>query len=110
MSSRWMRNSLIYLLIVITVITVFFLWFDDGIGQSREISISEVIQRARTSDRLQIEVTGDDLTIIDGSQTFKSRKEPGSSVVETLQNAGVDASKVSVKVGGSSGLGTFFGV
>ncbi|MBI2965255.1 MAG: cell division protein FtsH, partial [Chloroflexi bacterium] len=74
MSSRWMRNSLIYLLIVITVITVFFLWFDDGIGQSREIPISEVIARAKSSDRLQIEVTGDNLTITDGSQTFKSRK------------------------------------
>ena len=105
-----MRNSLIYLLIVITVITVFFLWFDDGIGQNREISISEVIARAKASDRLQIEVAGDNLTIIDGSQTFKSRKEPGSSIVDTLQNSGVDTSRVTVKVKGTSGLGSFFSV
>ncbi|MBM3959088.1 MAG: ATP-dependent zinc metalloprotease FtsH [SAR202 cluster bacterium] len=110
MSSRWMRNSLIYLLIVITVITVFFLWFDDGLGQSREIPISEVIGRAKVSQSIQIEVNGDNLTIIDGSQTFRSRKEPGSSIVQILENAGVDTGRVSVKVKGSSGMGTFVSV
>jgi len=113
MSSRWMRNSLVYLVIVVTVIAVFFWFFNDPLGGSQEIPISEAIQLAESppaGGQVVIEVRGDDLTILSGGNTFHSRKEEGSSVLELLDNAGVDPGNVKVVVKGSSGLGTVMSV
>lgn len=105
-----MRNSFVYLLIVIAVITVFFLFFNDPLAESRQIPISEVIARAKSSGSMQIEVDGDSLTIHDGGQTFKSRKEPNTSLVQTLEASGVDTSQLQIDVKGSSGFGNFLGI
>ena len=43
MNSRWMRNSFIYLLIIVAVVAIFFTLFSEPLGGSREIPISEVI-------------------------------------------------------------------
>ena len=110
MSNRWMRNGFIYVLIVLGVITIFLVFFNDPLGDSQEIPISDVIQRAKSGSRLQIEVSGDNLIIRDGAATFRSRKEPNSSLVETLESSGVDTSNVSITVKGSSGLGSFIGL
>ena len=110
MSNRWMRNGFIYVLIVLGVITIFLVFFNDPLGDSQEIPISDVIQRAKSGSRLQIEVSGDNLKIRDGAATFRSRKEPNSSLVETLESSGVDTSNVSITVKGSSGLGSFIGL
>lgn len=110
MSSRWMRNSFIYLLIVVAVITVFFLFFNDPLSDSREIDISEVIARAKSGTRVQIEIRGDSVTLIDGGQAFRSRKEPDTSLVQTLEAAGVDTSQVSISVKGSSGFSNLVGI
>ena len=110
MNSRWMRNSFIYLMIVIAVITVFFMFFNDPLSDSREIPISEVIARAKSGSRVQIEIRGEMLTLVDGGQTFRSRKEPNSSLVETLETAGVDTSQVAITVKGSSGFSSFLGI
>ena len=108
-----MRNSLIYLLIVVAVITVFFLFFDnDPLDGAREIPISEVVALAQNpgNERILIEVMGDDLTIHVGANTFVSRKEPGSSIVELLDNAGA-SENVSIEVKDlGSGLGSFIGL
>ncbi|MCH7786176.1 MAG: ATP-dependent zinc metalloprotease FtsH, partial [Chloroflexi bacterium] len=113
MNSRWMRNSFIYLLIIVAVIAIFFTLFSEPLGGSREIPISEVITMAARGDIDTIEVNGNNLTVITtGRETFTSRKEDGSSVVEILERAGVDplASNVQVVVKGSSGLGSLFGL
>ena len=112
MNSRWMRNGFIYLLIVVAVIAILFTLFSDVSG-SREVPIDEVISMAKRGQIETIEVHGDGLTIITTRQeTLTSRKEPGSSVVEMLQNSGVDpvASNMNILVKGSSGLGSLFGI
>ena len=112
MNSRWMRNGFIYLLIVVAVIAILFTLFSDVSG-SREVPIDEVISMAKRGQIETIEVHGDGLTVITISQeTLTSRKEPGSSVVEMLQNSGVDpvASNMNIIVKGSSGLGSLFGI
>ncbi|MCH7746327.1 MAG: ATP-dependent metallopeptidase FtsH/Yme1/Tma family protein, partial [Chloroflexi bacterium] len=113
MNSRWMRNSFIYLLIIVAVVAIFFTLFSEPLGGSREIPISEVISMAARGDIDTIEVNGNNLTVITTSrETFTSRKEEGSSVVEILERAGVDplASNVQVVVKGSSGLGSLLGL
>ena len=110
MNNRWMRNGFVYVLIVLGVITIFLVFFNDPLGDSQDIPISDVISRAKSGTPIQIEVSGDDLTIRDGTQAFRSRKEPNSSLVETLESSGVDTSRVSITVKGSSGLSSFIGI
>lgn len=112
MNSRWMRNGFIYLLIVVAVIAILFTLFSDVSG-SREVPIDEVISMAKRGQIETIEVHGDGLTVITISEeTLTSRKEPGLSVLEMLQNSGVDpvASNMNIIVKGSTGLGSLFGI
>ena len=113
MSNRWIRNSLVYLVIIVAVITVFFMFVDSPVGDSQEIGINEVVELAKNSSgssRLEIEVKGDSLTITDGLNIFTSRKEEGSSIAELLGNAGVDGANYTVKVDSGGGFGSLFGI
>ena len=112
MNNRWVRNSLLYLVIIVAAITIFFM-FSNQLDDSQEIGINEVVELAKNksgSSKLEIEVQGDTLTITDGVSVFTSRKEEGSSVADLLSSAGVDNSKYSVRVKGSSGFSNLFGI
>ncbi|MCI0887342.1 MAG: ATP-dependent zinc metalloprotease FtsH [Chloroflexi bacterium] len=113
MNSRLMRNGIIYLLIVVAVLAIFFTLFSNPLGGSRQIPISEVIIMTARGDVDRIEVRGSDLDIFTTSgENFTSRKEDGASMVEILEEAGIDplASDVQVAVKGASGLGGLFGL
>ena len=113
MSSRWMRNSLIYLLIIVAVIAIFFTLFSQPLGGSQEISINEVVALTARGDVAAIEVRGDILDILTVSgESLTSRKEEGASIVEILERSGVDpvTTKVEISVKGSSGLSSIIGI
>ena len=113
MNSRWMRNSFIYLLVIVAVIAIFFTLLSEPLGGSREVPINQVVSMAAKGQLDSIEVRGDKLSVMTTSgESLTSRKEEGASVVEILGNAGVDpvASNVQVVVKGSSGLGSLFGM
>src|SRR4030067_952481 len=98
MTSRWIRNSFIYLLILVAVIAIVVSFFRPPSGtESRDLS--QVIDLARQGKVESIEASGDSLTIHlnDDQQTYKSRKESGSSIVEVLRDNGVE-------VGGANGV------
>ena len=108
-----MRNSFIYLLIVVAIIAIFFTLFSDPLGGSREVPISEVIRMAGSGELESIEVNGDRLTVVSNNgETLTSRKEEGSSIVELLESANIDplVSRTNVAVKGSSGLSNLFGL
>ena len=112
MNPRWMRNSFIYLLIVVAVIAVFFTLFS-GVGGPEEIAFSEVVAMAKRGQVDTIEVSGDKLTVTNiRGESFTSTKEERSSIYDILQGAGVDpaTSNISIYVRGSSGLGSLFGI
>ncbi len=113
MNSRWMRNSFIYLLVIVAIIAIFFTLFSEPLGGSREIPINQVISLAARNDIQTIEVRGEKLTIVTtNNETFTSRKEDGSSIVEVLERAGIDllSANIQIVVKGSSGLGNFIGL
>ena len=113
MSSRWMRNSLIYLLIIVAVIAIFFTLFSQPLGGSQEISINEVVALTARGDVAAIEVRGDILDILTVSgESLTSRKEQGASIVEILERSGVDpvTTNVEISVKGSSGLSSIIGI
>jgi len=113
MNSRLMRNSFIYLLIIVAVLAIFFTLFSDPLGGSREIPISDVISMTAGGDIDRIEVNGDRLTLYTNiGETLTSRKETGSSIVKILEKAGIAplASNVQIEIKGSSGFGSIFGI
>ena len=113
MSPRMLRNSIIYVIITIAVIAMFMTMFNTG-ARSEELPISQVVQMARDGDITRIEINGDILSITGvGGAPYTSRKESDSSLVETLEKAGIDpqaASSPEIVVKGSSGFGSFFGL
>ena len=112
MNPRWMRNSFIYLLIVVAVIAVFFTLFS-GVGGPQEIPFSEVVAMAKRGEVDTIEVSGDNLTVTTiRGENLTSVKEQRSSIYDILQGAGVDpaSSDIAIYVRGSSGLGSLFGI
>ena len=111
MSYRWMRNSFIYLLLIVALVAIVFTFFSGSLGGSDELSINEVITMASRGQVERIEVKGDSLTVTTFSgETYESRKESGSSIVEILREAEVDPSRVDVIVKGSGGLASMLGL
>ncbi len=110
MNSQWLRNSFVYLLIIVAVVAIFFTFFQAPSG-SRDLPLSQVIQMAKGLQIRSIEVNEDSLKVIDnGGDTFRSRKESSASIVQVLTDAGVDVTTLEIKVAGSSGLGSIFGL
>ena len=106
-----MRKSLVYFLIIAGVTAVVFTLLSSNLGGSDELSINEVITMASRGQVERIEVKGDSLTVTTFSgESFESRKESGSSIVEILREAEVDPSRVDVIVKGSGGLSSILGL
>ena len=111
MNNRWMKNSFVYLLIIVAVVAIFFTFFSQSPSGSEDLPISQVIEKANSGQITNIEVNEDSLKITDISgRTYRSRKEAGSSILEILANAGVDTASIEIKVKGASSFGNIFGV
>lgn len=111
MQSRWMRNTIIYLVVAVAIILVF-LTFTSG-PSGTETDLTSVIQMAKDGRLNEIVVDGDSLVVTTTTnEKYVSRKEPGTSIVQLLQDAGVETGESGVKVSveGSSGLSNIFGL
>ena len=99
MGSRWMRNTFIYLLIVVAVVAIVWSFLGNKPSNTQPKDMGEVISLARDGKVQSIDVSGDNLTVhLKNDQTeYKSRKESGTSLTQTLQDAGVT-------VGGTNGV------
>ena len=106
------KNMLIYLGVISVVIAGFFLLFDNGLN-SEEIPMSSLIaltENPPIGQRVNITVKGDELEVKLGNENYTSRKEPGSSIYQILQEAKIDPANYEVEVEGSSGLGGIFSI
>ena len=114
MTSRWMRNSFIYLLILAAVVMVVVMFFRPATG-SREESISWVIAQAEAGNVERIEVDGDRLLVTtrDEPEPVRSRKESSASVEEILRANNISTTgegAVDIVVRGPSSFGNVFGM
>ena len=111
MGFKGMRSSFIYLIIVVAIIAIIFTLFQPSLG-SQDIPISTVVTMAQSGKIREIEVDGDSLSITTlGDESFKSRKESGSSLVDIFAQAGIPAGtgpKINVKE--KSQLGSLFSI
>ena len=115
MNSRWMRNSFIYLIILVAVVFAVVMFFRPS-SSSRDIPLSQVITEAQAGNVELIEVSGDNLTVhLQGEQEpVRSRKEESSSIEEILRDNGVTVGTgeggVQIEVDGPSSFGNIFGL
>ncbi|MEE8421477.1 MAG: ATP-dependent metallopeptidase FtsH/Yme1/Tma family protein, partial [Dehalococcoidia bacterium] len=114
MTSRFMRNSFIYLLILAAVVLVVVMFFRPATG-SREVSLSWVIEQAQTGNVERIEVDGDRLTVrlLSEQEPVRSRKEASASIEELLRQNNVPTTgdgSVEILVKGPGSFGSVFGL
>lgn len=95
MDSRWLRNSFIYLLVLVAVMAVFFTLFQQS-PAGKAVDISEILTRSRNGEisKIEVQAQGDQIVATTtGGDKLRSRKEVNASMYELMQQAGVDLTK-----------------
>ena len=116
-NNRWVRNSLIYLLIIIGVIVIFYTLIP-SFGSSEQMSLKQVLDQSRGGQIKQIIVDGEKLTVIPqtgaGGEMVKytSRIGKNTDLIQLLADHGAldGPSSPDVEYKGSSGFGSVFGI
>ena len=113
-----MRNSFVYLLVIIGIIVIFYTLLPSFGGRSEE-SLTTVIAMAKNNEIREIGVDGNKLTVYPrtvgrgGDDYFVTRIGDDTDVIGLLVDSGVQVgppSGVDVSFKGSSGLSSFFGL
>jgi cell division protease FtsH len=112
-SSRWIRNGLIYLIIIVIVLALFYNVYSASTGLTT-VPITAVAEDAREGRISKIVVSGDDLEITrtNGVEVV-SRKEPGADITEVLTNLGVTQEMlngITIEVQTPSAWGSWFAI
>jgi cell division protease FtsH len=123
--SRWLRNSFIYLVILVAVIAIVFAFFNSGESHPKE-PFGQVIQEASTNQIEKIEVDGRNLTVTkagtdsNGKRMIVSSKVGDNTDIEQLlTDKGVQLSRpqggssqpaVNLEYKDSSGFGPWLGL
>ena len=105
-----MRNSFIYLLIIVAVIAIFFSLMRGGFGGTQEMPITDVTELAKQDGQIQkIEVRGSDLTVFRGGDEFKSRLPEGTDILQLFREEGIETGPngITIDTKGSGGFGSF---
>ncbi len=116
MSSRWLRNSFIYLLILVAVIAIVVSFFRSG-DSTKNVSFSDVVAWGRDGQLKSIEVSGQTLTIEKKGDPAKyaSRVGKNTDIEQTLKDNAVtiggDGDKsVEIKYKEPSSFGNWIGI
>ena len=117
-NNRWLRNSFVYLMIIIGVIVIFYTLLP-SFGASTEQPLTTVIAMAKNDDIREIVIDGRKITVFPrgtstaGTDRFTSRIGRDTDVLSLLVESGVQVgppSGVEVVFKGSSGLSSFLGL
>ena len=96
MDSKWLRNSFVYLIILVAVIALFVSMFPSaGSQQPPTIPLNDVITGVQQGKIHQITVTGDTLTVdfTDGRKAT-ALKEQNSTIYQLLADGGVSKEQI----------------
>jgi cell division protease FtsH len=112
MNGRWLRNSFIYLLILVGVIAIVFTLFGTGGSSKEEVEPAQFVEHVKAGQAKEIERHGDTVTYkvttADGEKSFKLKLEKGTTVWEILDRAGIPIAEqpdIEIKGGGIDWLG-----
>jgi len=116
--NRWLRNGVVYLLVIVGVIVIFYTLLP-SFRASNDVPLTTVVAMAKNGEIREIAVDGRKLTITPnvssrvGSDRLYSRIGTDTDVIGLLVESGVEIgppSGVSVTFEGSSGLNSLFGL
>ncbi|HJZ48734.1 MAG TPA: ATP-dependent zinc metalloprotease FtsH, partial [Roseiflexaceae bacterium] len=101
--NRWLKNSFVYLIILVAALALFFNYFNNQQSAPDEKGITEVIALAKAGDVATIEAQSGNndifVTLKDNpKQKVRSRLEANDSITDLLIKAGVEPKTVTVKV------------
>ena len=117
-SKKWMRNSFVYLLVIVGVVVIFYTLLP-RFGARNELPLTTVVAMAKNNEIREILVDGKKLTIIPkvssraGSDRFTSTMGRDTDVINLLVDSGVrigPPSGVEVTFKGSSGMSSLLGL
>jgi len=92
MYGRWLRNSFIYLLILVAIVAIGFTVFSGSGSTKVKQDLTQFIEEAKAGQIISVEVDGNNLTykLRGDDSTYKTQMEKGDTVREVLtQNAGL---------------------
>src|SRR5574341_363302 len=116
MYGRWLRNSFIYLLILVAIVAIVFTFvLVSGGDGKQEQSLSDFISEAKAGHVTKVKVDGNDLEYdLDGDDiTYKTTMEEGDSVRQVLSDAGMepgDAGYPKIEISKPSQWGNVLGI
>ena len=90
--NRWLKNSFVYLIILVAALALFFNYFNSSQNPEEERGIAQVIADAQSGNITTIEATQGNSELIvtlDGGESYSSRLETGDTVTQLLVDAGV---------------------
>ncbi len=107
--NRWLKNSFVYLIILVAALALFFNYFNNAQGQAEDRGIYQVLADAKAGKIEVIEAqTGSNdifVTYKDSKTKVHSRLESNDSITQLLIDAGVPLDSVNVKVAPSPAWG-----
>lgn len=113
-NNRWLRNSFVYLILVVAVAALFFTAFPQGADrETTNISISGLAQGVREGSISKVVVAEDQLQVeYHDKRRATSRKEPSGTISQQLRDYGVTHEQleaVNIVVVGPSQFGNWLG-
>ena len=90
--NRWLKNSFVYLIILVAALALFFNYFSSSQNPEEERGIAQVISDARDGNIATIEATQGNSELVvtlDGGESYSSRLETGDTVTQLLVDSGV---------------------
>jgi cell division protease FtsH len=91
MDTKWLRNSFVYLIILVAIIALFFTVFQPGsMDRDAQIGLNELAGAVKRGEVKRIDVAEDKLTVeIPGRGKFTARKERNDTVPDLMASYGV---------------------
>lgn len=100
--NRWLKNSFVYLIILVAALALFFNYFNNAQGQAEERGIYQVLADAKAGRVEKIEAQSGNTEILvtyrDTNARVRSRIESNDSITMLLVQAGVPLDNVNVEV------------
>jgi cell division protease FtsH len=98
LDTKWLRNSFIYLLILVAAIALFLSIFPSTGGKEpTDMPISQVVQLAKEGKVKKITVEGETMVVerTDVQQKARARKDPNTDIFQILSTTGVTPAQLS---------------
>jgi cell division protease FtsH len=115
MYGRWLRNSFIYLLILVAIVAIVYAVLASGSSGSTKQTVDDFVHSAQAGDITHVDVNGQNVTYkLTGEDTdYSTKLEEGDTVRSVLVDAGVkpgSSNYPDVEIKGTSSLTTIFNI